>query len=71
MTDDFSPEAKDLISKLLLKNPHQRLGTGEYGSDRDYNALKSHPYFKGIDFDKVFLMRTPYNFKKFQRSTLR
>lgn len=48
-----------------------RLGSGQFGSDNDYNALKNHPYFKNVDFDKVFLMQTPYNFKKFQRSTLR
>eukprot|EP00347_Sterkiella_histriomuscorum_P012122 403369810 len=70
-TDEFSPEARDLITKLLQKDPTKRLGTGEPGSDTDYHTLKSHPYFKGIDFEKLFLMPTPYNFKKFQRSTLR
>jgi 3-phosphoinositide dependent protein kinase-1 len=70
-TEDFPSEAKDLITKLLCMDPSQRLGAGPYGSENDYVALKSHPYFKNIDFDKVFLMETPYNFKKFQRSTLR
>lgn len=42
-----------------------RLGAGYYGSDYDYQALKNHPFFKGIDFNKIFLMPTPYNFKKF------
>jgi len=50
---------------LLKKNPNERLGAGHPGSLTDYDHLKGHPYFKGIDFDKVFLMITPYNFKKF------
>ena len=62
---NFTKEAKDLITKLLKKDPYSRLGAGPFGSDNDYFALKNHPYFKGIDFDKVFLMKTPYNFRKF------
>lgn len=70
-TEDFSPEARDLISKLFQRDPRRRLGAGQPGSAHDFEALKSHPYFKGTDFNKIFLMQTPYNFKKFQRSTLR
>lgn len=55
-TDDFTPEAKDLISRLLVKDPFKRLGAGDFGSENDYNELKNHPFFKGTDFDKVFLM---------------
>jgi 3-phosphoinositide dependent protein kinase-1 len=62
---NFTYEAKDLLTRLLEKDPYKRLGAGPYGSDYDYEALKAHPYFKGIDFDKVFLMITPYDFKKF------
>lgn len=43
-----SANAKDLIIKLLNPNPRVRLG---------YNGaheIKSHPYFKGINFDLVF-----------------
>lgn len=64
-TDDFSPEARDLITKLLDRDPYQRLGAGPFGSENDYNALKNHSYFKNVDFDKVFLMEVPYNFKRF------
>ena len=42
-------EAKDLIQKILVKDPKQRIG---YGS-KDYKEIKSHPYFKGINFDNL------------------
>jgi protein-serine/threonine kinase len=43
----ISPEAKDLISKLLDVNPKSRLGSGSNGSKN----IKSHNFFKGIDWD--------------------
>lgn len=47
---DLSHEAKDLIDRLLKVNPIERLGAGRPGSDNDLWALKTHPYFAGIDF---------------------
>ena len=43
-------EAVDLIDRLLHLEPSERLGVGLPGSDNDFEALKSHPYFKGINF---------------------
>ena len=43
----ISPEAKDLISKLLDVNPKTRLGSGHNG----VKAIKSHIFFKGIDWE--------------------
>lgn len=40
----LSPEAKDLISKLLTKRPEERLG---YGSAEE---IKNHPWFAPIDW---------------------
>lgn len=40
-----SPEVKDIIKKLLIKDPSKRLGT--LG---DINDLKNHPWFKGFDW---------------------
>jgi serine/threonine protein kinase len=37
-------DIKDLIEKILVKNPEQRLSLAK---------IKEHPYFKDIDFDKV------------------
>ena len=40
-------DAKDLIRKLLVVDPEQRLGSGPDGSDK----IKNHPFFKGIDWN--------------------
>ncbi|CAI5736552.1 unnamed protein product [Peronospora destructor] len=46
--DYLSPDARDLINKLLQKDPTERLG----GTRSDaMSAVKAHPFFKGIDFD--------------------
>jgi len=41
----FSEQAKDLINKLLSKNEHSRL---------DIQQIKTHEFFTGIDWDKVY-----------------
>lgn len=56
---NFTEEAKDLINKLLVRDPKARLGAGREGTPNDYNGLKEHPFFKGLDFDHVFLMKSP------------
>jgi len=38
---DVSPEAKDLIAKLLIKDPLKRLGAGK----KDADEIKQHPWF--------------------------
>ena len=51
---DGVPEVvKDLISKLLVKNPEQRLGS------KDIVELKQHSFFSGIDFDSLFCGQVP------------
>ncbi|KAG8390536.1 hypothetical protein BUALT_Bualt01G0093700 [Buddleja alternifolia] len=42
----FSAEARDLIDQLLDTDPSRRPGAGPDG----YASLKSHPFFKGIDW---------------------
>ena len=49
----ISDEAKDLIDKLIKLDPKDRLGSGSKGSENDYEALKNHPFFKGLDFSKL------------------
>jgi len=46
----LDPEAVDIIDRLLHLEPSERLGVGAEGSENDFEALKSHPYFKGINF---------------------
>ncbi|KAL6192046.1 hypothetical protein ACLB2K_038433 [Fragaria x ananassa] len=69
----LSPEAKDLIDKLLC-NVDQRLGTK--GADE----IKAHPWFKGIEWDKLYHMKAAFipevndemdtqNFEKFEEQT--
>ncbi|CAI0386155.1 unnamed protein product [Linum tenue] len=68
----LSPEAKDLISKLLC-NVNQRLGTN--GADE----IKEHPFFNGVDWDNIYHMEAAFtpevndeldtqNFEKFDES---
>jgi len=45
----MSPEAEDLIVKMLKVEPKQRLG----GTLESMSELKKHPFFNGIDFEEV------------------
>lgn len=45
----ISEEAKDLILKLLERNPRERLGSGPLG----VQEIKEHPFFRDIDWDMV------------------
>lgn len=45
----LSPEARDLCSRLLIKNPLERLGAGE----QDAEEIKCHPWFECIDWKKI------------------
>lgn len=49
MFNIFSAEAKDLIRKLLIKDPKKRLGYGEDG----INQIKSHPFFSKVDWQAI------------------
>ena len=50
-------EAKDLIQKILIKDPTKRIG---YGS-KDYKEIKDHPFFGGINFDNLVEEPIPLN----------
>ena len=45
---ESSIEARDLIEKLLTKDVYKRLG-GKKGIEE----IKSHAFFKGVDFEKI------------------
>lgn len=36
-----------------MKDPERRLGAGRPGSDFDVNALKAHPFFNELNWDKL------------------
>jgi serine/threonine protein kinase len=47
----LSPNAKDLLSKLLERDPTKRLGTGP----DDAGEIKNHPFFEEIQWDALAL----------------
>ncbi|KAL3498670.1 hypothetical protein ACH5RR_041402 [Cinchona calisaya] len=49
----LTPEAKDLICRLLCDVEH-RIGTG--GADQ----IKAHPWFKDVEWDKLYEMEAAY-----------
>ena len=57
----------DIINKLLQLDPRHRLGAGENGTDNDYEALKRHPFFSGINFDTLKETSPPIPRDRFMR----
>ncbi|XP_041353534.1 ribosomal protein S6 kinase alpha-5-like [Gigantopelta aegis] len=52
----FSPQVKDFIQKLLIKDPARRLGS------RGAEEVKKHPFFKGLDWDLLAKNKIPAPF---------
>ncbi|XP_039284158.1 3-phosphoinositide-dependent protein kinase 1 isoform X7 [Nilaparvata lugens] len=48
--DGFCPVAKDLIEKLLVLEPSQRLGASD---EVGYPSIRQHNFFQGIEFDTL------------------
>lgn len=44
---DYSPEARDFMQSLMTIEPNERLGS------RGADEVKAHPFFEGIEWDKV------------------
>lgn len=61
LSDDLPPDARDLISKLLVDDPKNRLGVGKKGTIYDFDSLKSHEFFKDIPFENLHLKSPPLN----------
>jgi len=51
--DCVSPEAADLINKLLILNHTERLGAN------DASEIKQHPFFKGINWETLRKQQAP------------
>ncbi|ETV86664.1 AGC/AKT protein kinase [Aphanomyces astaci] len=58
-TPAFSEDAKDLLTKLLLKDPAKRLGSGPSGAQE----IMDHPFFASIDWDKLLRKEVDAPFK--------
>ena len=48
--ENISPEAQDIIKKLLIIDPKKRLGYGENGAQK----IKEHKYFQGVIWEKYW-----------------
>lgn len=48
----YSTDFSSLIKGLLCKDPTKRLG---FGKD-DFRTVKEHPFFKGIEWERFFLI---------------
>ena len=46
----MGPDAKDLLTRFLRKEPNKRLGTN---MPKDIHVIKGHRFFKGIDWKKL------------------
>lgn len=56
--DDFSPQAKDILVRLLNRNPTKRLGAN------GASEIRSHPFFaEHIDWRRLSLKRIQPPFK--------
>lgn len=47
----FSTDATDLLTKLLERNPDERLG-----SQLDADEIRAHPFFSDMEWDKIATM---------------
>ncbi|KAI7688739.1 G protein-coupled receptor kinase 1 [Sarcoptes scabiei] len=55
LPDSFSPELQEMLEGLLHRDVEKRLGCRRSGADE----VKEHPFFKGIDWQLVYLQKYP------------
>jgi 3-phosphoinositide dependent protein kinase-1 len=46
--DGFDEDAKDLLRRLFVRDPTQRLGAGSPDSAHSYAALRTHSFFASV-----------------------
>ncbi len=54
-----SPEAKDLLTKLLVRDPSKRIGSSGVGAEE----IRTHPFFKTMDWKALFSKQLEPPFK--------
>lgn len=62
----LSRECQDLISRLLIKNPKHRLGSGRGGIEE----IKMHPWFKEINWDDLLQKKIDPPYKPAVKSVM-
>uniref|UniRef100_A0A3B4YZR4 non-specific serine/threonine protein kinase n=1 Tax=Seriola lalandi dorsalis TaxID=1841481 RepID=A0A3B4YZR4_SERLL len=63
---DMGPLAKDLIQRLLIKDPKKRLGSGPNGAEN----VKKHPFYQKINWEDLAAKKVPAPFKPVIRDEL-
>ena len=62
LSKDIPEHARDLILRLLKKNPAERLGNGKVNSENDFQRLKEHQFFSEIDWGLLRQSKSPLFF---------
>ena len=62
---EVDPDLKDFIERIIVPDPMKRFGAP--GTSHDINAMKKHPFFKGIDWSKDLAKQI--NMKQLLRDT--
>ncbi|XP_061600095.1 ribosomal protein S6 kinase alpha-5 isoform X2 [Cololabis saira] len=63
---DMGPLAKDVIQRLLVKDPKKRLGSGPSGAEN----VKKHPFYQKINWEDLAAKKVPAPFKPVIRDEL-
>nr|XP_053639743.1 ribosomal protein S6 kinase alpha-5-like isoform X1 [Cherax quadricarinatus] len=58
LPSELSPEVRDFISRLLVKDPRQRLG----GGPLDAKEIKEHAFFRNLNWDDLAQKKVPAPF---------
>uniref|UniRef100_A0A8C7XFQ3 non-specific serine/threonine protein kinase n=1 Tax=Oryzias sinensis TaxID=183150 RepID=A0A8C7XFQ3_9TELE len=66
MVRHMDPSAKDLIQRLLTKDPTKRLGSGPDGAEN----VKKHPFYQNISWEDLAAKKVPAPFKPVIRDEL-
>lgn len=57
---NFNAQGKDLVEKLLLIEPEDRLGARDMESrEKIYYSIRNHEFFSGINFANLYNQRSP------------
>ncbi len=72
ISSEIPESVQDLLSRILVESPVDRLGSASRGNPNDIECLKSHSFFKGLDFSKIQFLPLPMKvnslFKKHERN---
>ncbi|XP_024085743.1 3-phosphoinositide-dependent protein kinase 1 isoform X2 [Cimex lectularius] len=57
--EGFDEDAKDLVQKLLVQDPNERLGAHDDVQTEGYVSVRNHKFFEGVDFKNILLQTPP------------